>query len=452
MVEGTAGKPFDVAIFGGLPGVGGTRSVASGTVCSSCTIRHLANPYRVWDAPPRMADISLMQSAPGPETVIDDVRYLYFGGTSYLGLAAHPEVIEAGCAALREFGLHTATSRARIGTSPPVRKVERRAAEFFGTEDSFYFVSGYCANHILVAALAPGMEAVLVDEAAHYCVLEGARLAGVPASTFRHQNAADLARLAHGRRRVLVMADAVGPATGGLAPVPDYLRALEGCERASLLLDDAHGFGVLGEHGRGLLDELDLWPKVNRSGVSAERRTLRPQNGGALPRRRYGRGTSAAEVSLYVGGTLSKALGGFGGIIPGTREFVARVRTASHYFDGASAPASPVAAATAKALEIVMREPSLRRQLRDNTLRLRAGLRALGLTVPEGATAHFGVSVGNATNMQRIHEALKARGIMLPYVAAYSGIPKEGLLRFAVFANHTAAQLDHLLAELRSLV
>jgi 7-keto-8-aminopelargonate synthetase-like enzyme len=374
-----------------------------------------------------MADMSLMQSAPGPETVIDGVRYLYFGGTSYLGLAAHPEVIEAGCAALREFGLHTATSRARIGTSPPVQEVERRAAEFFGTEDAFYFVSGYCANHIMVAALAPGVEVVLVDEASHYCVLEAARLAGVPVTTFRHRDAADLARLARGSKRVLVMTDAVGPATGLLAPVPDYLSVLAGCERAALLLDDAHGFGVLGEYGRGLLDELGLSSNANG-------------------------GVSELGVGVFVCGTLSKALGGFGGIIPGTREFVARARAASHYFDGASAPASPVAGATAKALEIVMREPSLRRQLRENTLRLRAGLRSLGLVVPEGATANFGVSVGDATNMRRIHEALKARGIMLPYVSAYSGIPAEGLLRFAVFANHTAAQLDHLVAELRSLV
>jgi 7-keto-8-aminopelargonate synthetase-like enzyme len=413
-----------------------------------------------------MSAFTLMQSAPGPEVVIDGARYLYFGGTSYLGLASHPEVIEAACAAVRRYGVHTATSRARLGTNPPVLEVEERAAAFFGAEDAFYFSSGYAANHIMVAALAGQAEAVLVDEAAHYCVLEAARVASLPIATFRHRDADDLARLVHERRRVLVLADGVGPSTGLVAPVKGYLAALAGCERAALLLDDAHGFGVLGENSRGLFDELGLWPRVNKDRFEG----VEDQLGRGRPRPRESLGKSGDEdapapfpapateglvedgVSLHVCGTLAKALGGFGGIIPGTREFVARARTASHYFDGASAPASAEAGATAKALEIVMREPGLRLQLRENTLRLRRGLSSMGLAVPEGATANFGISVGNAQNMRGIHEALKARGIMLPYVTAYTGVPPEGLLRFAVFANHSAAQIDRLLAELRALL
>jgi 8-amino-7-oxononanoate synthase len=374
-----------------------------------------------------MPPVSLMESAPGPETVIDGIRYLYFGGTSYLGLAGHPEVIEAGCAALRDFGVHSATSRARFGTTPPVLAVERRAAEYFGAQDAFYFGSGYMANHIMVAALAAEVEMVLVDESAHYCVREAARLAGVPVATFQPRDADDLGRLARGRQRVLVLADAVGSSSGLLTPVADYLRVLEACEQATLLLDDAHGFGVLGEHGRGWFDELGLWERVNRQ-------------------------AAGPGVRLHVCGTLAKALGGFGGIIPGTREFVARARTASHYFDGASAPASPVAGATAKALEIVAREPQRRVRLRENALLLRERLRTLGLPVPPGTTANLGVSVGDAANMRRIHEALKARHIMLPYVGTYAGIPPEGVLRFAVFATHTPAQIDQLIAEIRPLL
>jgi 7-keto-8-aminopelargonate synthetase-like enzyme len=111
-----------------------------------------------------------------------------------------------------------------------------------------------------------------------------------------------------------------------------------------------------------------------------------------------------------------------------------------------------VAGATAKALEIVAREPQRRVRLRENALLLRERLRTLGLPVPPGTTANLGVSVGDAANMRRIHEALKARHIMLPYVGTYAGIPPEGVLRFAVFATHTPAQIDQLIAEIRPLL
>jgi 8-amino-7-oxononanoate synthase len=370
---------------------------------------------------------SIMQSAPGPETIIDGVRYLYFGGTSYLGLAANPDVIESGCAALRTYGLHTATSRARFGTNPPVFSVERLAATFFGAEESFYFPSGYMANHIMVSALAQNNPAVFVDEAAHFCITEAAKLPQSPIRTFRHQDASDLASQVKGVSNVLILADAVGPASGRLAPVHDYIEAVKSCQHACLILDDAHGFGILGPNGRGLLDELGLWENTNRR-------------------------LDSTGVCLYVCGTLSKALGGFGGIIPGTSQLVARLRESSHYFDGASAPDSAAAGATAKALEIVMQNPSLRARLRENTRHIRRGLNALGLPTPAGDSAHFGVSVGDSSNMQRIHVALKTRGILLPYVSAYSGTPPEGLLRFAVFANHSREQIDRLIAELGAIL
>ena len=368
-----------------------------------------------------------MESAPGPETVIDGVRYLYFGGTSYLGLAAHPEVIEAGCEALRRYGVHSATTRARFGTIPPVLEVERKAAEFFGVAGAFYFSSGYMANHILVSALADGVDAVLVEEGAHFCVLEAARLAQVPGFFFRAAEPDSLRRIVAGARRPMILADAVGPASGILAPVTTYLEILGEAESGTLLLDDAHGFGVLGANGRGLLEELGYWSRVN----------------GQSP---------ADRVQICVGGTLAKAMGGFGGIIPGTPEFVSRVRGASHYFDGASAPASAVAGSTARALELVLRNPGIRLQLRENILRLRRGLRLLGFAVPDGGAAQLGVAVGNAENMKRIHETLKKRGVWLPYFPAYSGISADGVLRFAVFATHSSDQIDCLLAELKSLL
>ena len=207
------------------------------------------------DGRPKVAVPRIMESAPGPETVIDGVCYLYFGGTSYLGLHGHPEVIEAGCAALRTFGVHTATTRAGFGTSPLLIGVELAASRFFGSEDAFYLASGYVANHALMPLLARDIAAVFIDDSSHYCVVEAARLAGRPVHRFRHRDPADLEaqlrRLLPPGGRPLVMADGVTPVTGRIAPVRDYMGVLSRFSPATLHLDDAHGFGVLGADGRG---------------------------------------------------------------------------------------------------------------------------------------------------------------------------------------------------------
>ena len=129
----------------------------------------------------------------------------------------------------------------------------------------------------------------------------------------------------------------------------------------------------------------------------------------------------ATAVGLYVCGTLSKAIGGFGGILPGSPALLDRVRQTSHYFEGASAPMSAAAGATAKALEIVLRQPQLRQRLDENARRLRGGLRALGLAVDDWPTPIIGLSIGSGENMRRIHDELRRAGIIVPYFAAYSG-------------------------------
>jgi len=375
-----------------------------------------------WPNPP------LMEGPPGALTRIDGKEYLYFGGTSYLGLSGHPEVIRAGCEALRRYGVHTSTSRSGYGNSPITLDVERLAAEFFGTAGAFYFASGYFGNHILIQAVADRADVVLADESAHYCLAEASHLLGRPVVSFRHRDPDDLRQKLRERvpqgQRPLVLTDGIFSTTGAVAPIDRYAELLRDFGRATILIDDAHGFGTIGRHGRGTLEHLGLWSEQ----VNAD-----PARDG---------------LGFFVCGTLSKAIGGFGGVLPGSLALLDRMRQTSHYYEGASAPMSAAAGATAKAMEIVLGQPQLRQRLEINARRLRCGLRVLGLAVDDWPTPIIGLSIGNGENMRRIHHELRLAGIIVPYFAAYSAAGPAGGLRIAVFATHTENMLDRLLAEL----
>lgn len=371
-----------------------------------------------------------MMSPPGAQTVVDGVTYDYFGGTSYLGLHGHTEVIDAACRAAQTFGIHSATSRSRY-SSQPVLNVERLAASFFDREAAYYFVSGYVGTAILIRALAPSVDAIFIDADAHYSVSEAAILAAKPVHTFANRDADDLrksltAHLASGERP-LVLTDGVFPSFGWIAPIDGYLEVLQSYPGAAILVDDAHGFGTLGANGRGTLEHLGLWGQANT--------TL----------------TDEAGVRLFAVGTLSKALGGFGGILTGSAEVIEAAISASHYYDGASAPPAIAAAASARALQLVADTPQLRADLSTNVQRVRAGLRDLGIDVDDLETPIVGFTRGNAAAMRQLHADLAAQNILVPYADAYAGVGPEGAMRLAVFATHTHGMIDRLLETLRRL-
>jgi 8-amino-7-oxononanoate synthase len=374
----------------------------------------------------------LMESPPGPETILDGRRYLYFSGTGYLGLQADPEVHQAAAEALARYGLASATSRTGLGTTPPLLEAERQAAAFFQSQSAFYFATGYVGNHILTQALEGAFDAVFLDELSHYCLFEAARLAGRPVVAFRHRDAGDLSELLRAKlrrgERPLVMTDGVFAGLGHLAPLGSYVSVLKDYPGSTLLIDDAHGVGVLGANGRGSFEYAGLG-----EGVNVDLADDVPASAG--PR-------------LFFSATLSKALGGFGGVLPISQGLLDRIRTTSHYYEGASAPPVPVAAATARALELARTRPELRARLAENVRLLKTGLLRLGLSVEDTPVPVVALSLGTAENMQRIHQALADRGIMVPYLSTYSGLGPFGGLRLAVFATHTAAMIERLLENL----
>lgn len=377
-----------------------------------------------------------MQSAPGAVTRIDGREYLHFVGTGYLGLQGHAEVIGAACDAARQYGTGSANSRTAFGTTPPVVEVERCAADLFGMDDAFYFASGWMGNHILVRSLGETPRLVLVDECSHYSVLEAARLCQGPCLTFRHGDADDLRAKLNAHLRPgqfpLVLSDGVFAATGRIAPVSAYYEILSGYPGSALCLDDAHGVAVLGQHGRGTLEHCGL-----QSGAGPN--FVLPSPALSLP-------------ALLFCGTLSKAVGGYGGIIPGGAEFIRGLKSRSVYFGGASAPPTPIAAASARAIELILANPDMRARLWSNARLLKDGFRGLGFDVDDTPVPIVALAIGNAANMQRIQQELMARGITVAYMAAYTGLGAEGALRIAVFATHTETMIRRFLDALRAVV
>jgi len=375
----------------------------------------------------------VMDTAPGPVARIDGREVLYFAGTGYLGLQGDARVIEAGCAALRSHGLHAATTRTGFGETALLQDVERLAAGFMGTESALYYASGYPGMGMLAQAGAGSVALVLADEWLHLAGQDAARLIGAPVKTFRHGDPEDLRRrlrACKGRGRVLVMCDGVSPVRGDIAPIHDYLEVLADHPEARLMIDDAHGLGVLGQNGRGSVEYA-----ADTSGLPI---ALNP--GFDDPPHR----------SVWLCGTLSKAVGGWGGMIAGSAGFIDRLRDRSNWFQGAAACPAPAAGATAEALRICRDEPELRSRLVRNVRQARIGLRGLGLELEDLPTPILCVRIGGRETMASLQRELLADSIAIAHSRNYPGVDDDGALRIAIFAMHTPDMIDELVGSLRS--
>ncbi len=374
-----------------------------------------------------------MQSPPGAETILNGRSYLYFAGTGYLGLQGHPAVITAAQAAVERFGVHSATTRSGFGTSPPVVEVERRAARLLGADDAIYLASGYAGNFALAAAISNAVDLVLIDELAHDCLREATRWLDHlkrPPLEFRHRDVGHVEQLLLANvepgHRPLVLTDGLFPVSGRFAPLADYLSVLGHHAGAMLHVDDAHAVGAVGQQGRGSLE---------LAGVPASRINRDLDEPADLPR-------------VFLSATLSKAVGGHGGVIAGSNGFLHRVRRASGWSRGASAPAAPVAAATAKGLELIEMNPDLRQRLAANVTLARTGLRALGLNVEPTCSPIIGLELGSAPRMQCVQKQLLSEGIAIAYTRDYAGTAPDGTLRIALFATHSSAMILRLVEAL----
>ncbi len=371
-----------------------------------------------------------MESRTGTNVVLNGKSYLYFAGTSYFQLHSHPDMIKAANDATLLYGIGSATTRALTGTTPLLEKIEQKLASYFNTEDAVYLPSGYLSSLAGLKALDEmGLyQVIFLDEGSHYSLEEGATATGKPVIPFRNRDLDDLEakmkkHLGKGQSP-LVASDGLFPVMGTLAPVRDYLdMALK--YDGVIWVDDAHGVGILGVHGRGTCEALGT-----------------PSN------------------RIYLGATLSKAFGAYGGIIAGRKDFIHKIRSGS-VMTGSSSPMNAAVAAGLKGLELVQESHSLRKKLWDNARYLREGLLHMGIKnevvfIPEihGTIPIFSFAHRDASTMKTIHNFLIKQGIYTQYTS-YKGAGSEGVLRVVVTSSHKKVEIvrfTHTLKEaLRSL-
>ncbi|HEY7256118.1 MAG TPA: aminotransferase class I/II-fold pyridoxal phosphate-dependent enzyme [Solirubrobacterales bacterium] len=372
----------------------------------------------------------LLTSAAGPVVEMEGRETIMLGSNNYLGLTGDQRVKQGARDALEAFGTGVTGSRLLNGTTPLHIELERELAEWMGEEEAIVYTTGYQANVGCIGAILEPGDTVICDSGDHASILDGCRLSGARLRPFRH-NRMDklekmLARAAEDGGGVLVVVDGVFSMEGDVCDLP---RTIELCKAhgARLLVDEAHGAGVLGERGAGACEAFGL----------------------------------EDEVDLRMG-TFSKSLASCGGFIAGPAEVIEYLRISSRSFVfSASAVPAAVGAALA-ALRVVRSDgPPLFERLLGNAEYLREGLRGLGLRVVEPGSLADGsvvttpvvpVIVGDDWQAVLLWKALFERGVYTN-VAIHPAVPPGGaLLRTSLMATHETEHLDAALETIAEVI
>jgi 8-amino-7-oxononanoate synthase len=355
----------------------------------------------------------------GVEVRIKGASYTSFCSNDYLGLANHPEVVAAFHRGLDEYGAGSGAAHLISGHSRAHHALEEELAEFVGRPRALLFSTGYMANLGVVSALAGHGDRVFEDQANHASLLDGARLSGARLIRYRHGDCGALEqRLADAPTgEYLVATDGVFSMDGDLAPLPE-LAELAAAHEAWLLVDDAHGLGVIGPGGRGTAAHFGLAP---------------------------------AQVPILMG-TLGKAFGTFGAFVAGSEPLVETLIQEARTYIYTTAPPPAAAAATRAALRLVREQDWRREQLQVLVRRFREGAAQLGLELADSSTPIQPLIVGEAAVALHLSEALRIRGILIGAIRPPTVPPGSARLRITFSADHSAAQVDRLLDALEDLM
>jgi glycine C-acetyltransferase len=354
----------------------------------------------------------VLASAQGPTVTVDGAELINLASNDYLGLAAHPALVQAASDALRSYGVGSGAVRPIVGTMDVHRALERRLAELKDAPDALLVPSGFTANSGTVGALLGKGDAIVSDELNHASIIDGCRLSGARISVYRHADVADAERALEAvddADHVLLVTDGVFSMDGDIAPLPELLDLAE-AHGATVMVDDAHATGVLGETGRGTAEHFGC----------------------------------SGRVPIQIG-TLSKALGTLGGFVAAAEPVVdyLRVRGRPYLFSTSQPPS--VAAAGIAAVQMLTSDAARRLRLRESAERFRTGLQRLGYDTGTSVTPIVPVLLGEEHRATALSAALRRRGVLAQAIVFPTVAAGQARVRAIVTAAHSDDQLDDAL-------
>ncbi|MCR1900803.1 aminotransferase class I/II-fold pyridoxal phosphate-dependent enzyme [Ligilactobacillus apodemi] len=354
-------------------------------------------------------------SAQRGKATIGDAKVVVLTSNNYLDLATHPEVIVAAKTALEKYGTGTCGARLHNGTTELHVQLEKACAEFFHTEDAVVLSAGYLANLAVISALADDETIIITDQYNHMSIVDGIALTNAQVRIFQHNNLEKLEYILKNSsqfKQKLIVVEGVYSMEGDLAPLDEIVNLSEKYD-ASLLVDEAHSFGFIGENSCGVADLKNVSDKVH----------LRMT-------------------------TFSKSLANVGGCIATDRKTAEYIRHNAHqYIFNASLPPATVAG-TLAALKVLKKEPWRQEKLWENTIRFRHGLQKLGLSTMDSCSPIVPIYVGDDQKNMEITKELLAKGVYIA-TAIFPAVPKnESRLRATITAALSQEDIDFALQKI----
>jgi 8-amino-7-oxononanoate synthase len=360
----------------------------------------------------------VIESGQDPVVRMNGQRVIMLGSNNYLGLTNHPEIKAAAARALETYGTGTAGSRFLNGTLDIHVELEEKLARFMHRESAVTFPTGFGVNLGVISGLIGRKDVVILDNLDHACILDGARLSFGRALKYAHNDMDALEerlRSAGDDRAAMIVVDGIFSMEGDLADLPRIVE-LKKKFGARLMVDDAHGIGVMGEHGRGTAEHFGV----------------------------------EDETDLVMG-TFSKALATVGGFVAGEKTVIDFIKHNARSLMFSAAPAPASVASVIKALEIIEREPERRRDLWENTNYMKREFTGMGYDTGNSASPVIPLLVGEDMTAFKMTFRLQEEGVFANPVVSPGVPPGRAMMRTSYMATHTRDHLDRALEIFRKV-